>query len=379
MRMPTEMASGLQIMKTCSALQSSGIEVTLFNGTRFQTNPEMRRIDPFEYYDIRTTFQIRNVWFLDTQAVAKYLGPLLRPTRIVSNLLFPLTARLAMRKWRPSAVYTRQWLAARHLVSRNIPTIFEMHEADTPHFSKRAVTVVAKLTHSPALRSVVTISNGLKETLVESGAIANKVHVMPDAVDLANYATSVDSQTLRNQLGIAAGAFAAIYTGGAAPGKGVETIVEAAPLMPDVQFYIVGGQSHDLERITANTKPPSNLTFIPKVSPSVAARYQQASDVLLLPQISDQSQSPLKLYEYIAAGRPIVSTDIPPIREVLTHSRTALLAAPGSSEAFARQIKTIQENPELGNELTSAASSQLGDWSWERRGEKIAELIRAVV
>jgi len=377
MRMPTEMANGLQVMKTCSAITSAGIDLTLFNGTRYQITRSLKDVDPFTFYDLDNKFELKRVPYLDTQPLANYIGPLIRPARILSNALFPLAAELYIRRWKPSIVYTRHWLAARWLSKRGIPTAFELHEANTTHFSSRAVESVAKMTHTPSLKFVATISHGLKSSVVEAGGLSEKIYVVPDAVDLSNYNSASDRKTIRANLGIIENKPVAVYTGGAAPGKGVEVLLNAARLEPGVEFYVVGVSSQNLERIVTTTPVPSNVNIVKRVDASKAAQYQLAADMLLLPQESLQSQSPLKLYEYIAAGQPIIATNLEPIREVLEHEKSALLATPSSHESFAEQINKLKSNPDMGRTLAANAQQRIGNWSWERRGEQIADLVRA--
>jgi glycosyltransferase involved in cell wall biosynthesis len=100
--------------------------------------------------------------------------------------------------------------------------------------------------------------------------------------------------------------------------------------------------------------------------------------VLALPNpssaISTLFTSPLKLFEYMAAGRPIVASDLPAIREVLHHDVDALLVAAGDPAALAAGIERVLADPGLARRLAEAALSAVPAYSWDRRAERLEAL-----
>ena len=95
--------------------------------------------------------------------------------------------------------------------------------------------------------------------------------------------------------------------------------------------------------------------------------------------ISTQFTSPLKLFEYMAAGRPIVASDLPSIREVLQHEADALLVTPGDPAAMAAAIERLITNPSLSARLAAAALAAAPAYSWDRRAERLEELLNEIV
>src|SRR4029453_17817516 len=79
--------------------------------------------------------------------------------------------------------------------------------------------------------------------------------------------------------------------------------------------------------------------------------------------------SPLKLFEYMAAGRAIVASDLPAIREVLRHEVNALLVTPGDSTALAGGIERLLADSELAARLARNALNDVDDYTWSRRAE----------
>ena len=84
---------------------------------------------------------------------------------------------------------------------------------------------------------------------------------------------------------------------------------------------------------------------------------------------------PLKLFEYMAAGVPILATDLPSIREVLRHGENAWLIPPGDPKALAEGIRHLLENPELARRLAERARGDVQKYTWKHRAETILRLV----
>ena len=105
--------------------------------------------------------------------------------------------------------------------------------------------------------------------------------------------------------------------------------------------------------------------------------------MLLLPNpasaISREFNSPLKLFEYMASGRPIVASDLPSFREVLTDGRNAVLVEPGNPQALTAGIRRIKEDAALGERLARQALEDVRDYTWARRAERLDALCAEIV
>jgi glycosyltransferase involved in cell wall biosynthesis len=84
----------------------------------------------------------------------------------------------------------------------------------------------------------------------------------------------------------------------------------------------------------------------------------------------------LKLFESMAAGRPIIASALPSIREVLSHEVNALLVPPGEPKQLADAIRRLSEDRELGARLARQAGQDVRQYSWDERGRKIVRLIQ---
>lgn len=99
------------------------------------------------------------------------------------------------------------------------------------------------------------------------------------------------------------------------------------------------------------------------------------ADVLVLPNKSGWRESelftsPMKLFEYMASGKPVVASSLPSIREILSDNN-AFLVQPNNPAELARGIETLISNPELGKKLAAQALADVAQYSWEMRAKKI--------
>ena len=90
--------------------------------------------------------------------------------------------------------------------------------------------------------------------------------------------------------------------------------------------------------------------------------------------VSNAYTSPLKLFEYMASGRPIVASDLPSIREILTHERNALLIAPGNPQALTAAIRRLIEDRALGERIARQALEDAREYTWDRRAARLEAL-----
>jgi glycosyltransferase involved in cell wall biosynthesis len=173
------------------------------------------------------------------------------------------------------------------------------------------------------------------------------------------------------------------YAGHLYPWKGVDLLVEALALTPDVRGIIVGGHpaEPDLARVQALAARlgVTRVTFTGLVDPPRVAALLSEADLLVLPNrsthVSATSTSPLKLFEYLALGKPIVASDLPALREVLRDGDNAVLVEPDSAAALARGLQTVVSDARLAERLARHAFDEAEQYTWERRAERVEALL----
>jgi glycosyltransferase involved in cell wall biosynthesis len=143
-------------------------------------------------------------------------------------------------------------------------------------------------------------------------------------------------------------------------------------------LVLVGGELSEIRKIKDEYQL-RNLILIDRQPHTKIPYYLKAADVLVLPNkkgdaMSEKYTSPLKLFEYMAAGRPIVASDLSSIREIL-NDKNAVLVVPNNPHMLAGGIRKILEDQEFAGQLVSQGFSDVHNYSWEKRTDKILNFI----
>lgn len=357
-RVPDDWAHVLQILKTCDALARAGVTVELVVPYRIGTRKE----DPYAFANVGRTFRITRLPCIDLSRTSE--NPFLYHLRTFSFLFF---ARLYLAVLPHDLVYTRELLAP----TRPERTVFEVHAA-----TKNVLSAVSKLSRA---RSVVAISNGIREDLVRAGVPEHNVVVAPDAIDLDEFAKPESRSEARKRLGIREDAKVALYIGMLGSWKGTDTLAEAARLLaPEVKVVVIGGEEHELPEWRKRYPEVSFLGFRPYAE---LADNQQAADVLVLPNtgkdpVSARHTSPLKLFSYMASGIPMVVSDLPSLREVVDE-KSAFIVEPDDAAALAAGIRAALADPAEAARRSSAAQSLVAHHTWDARARRILNTLPA--
>lgn len=300
-RLPTEKAHGLQIMKTCEALADLGCDLTLIVTDRRGLITE----DPFDYYSVRRNFTIQRVASLESVRYGK-VGFL------AHYAAFSILAALAARSARGDIMYGRDELTLlAGLFFTRSPVIWESHTGSW----NIAARIVAR-----RAEKIVAISHGVKELYVKKGVDARKVWVIPDGIDPAEFSQPEQKTPARTRLGLPQEKKVALYVGRLDGWKGVDTLCKAADFIREgTVVAVIGGEENQVAEM--HRKHP-NVVFLGYRPYRELADNQSAADVLVLPntgkdEVSARMTSPLKLFSYMASGVPIVASDLPSIREIL--------------------------------------------------------------
>ena len=364
-RMPTEKAHGIQIMKTCEALAGQGVEVELLVPKRHNFIKE----DPFVFYKLPTTFSITRLWCWDLVS-ANFFGALgfwLESWTFFRSLKNYLQLRGG------AVFYTRDLALAYWLSEVSSDIYYEIHnlpeKTDARH---QAVWNRAK--------GLVVISNGLKKELVRRGVPQEKILVAHDAVDLKEFTVPESKEDCRKKLHLPLDKKIVVYTGHLYEWKGARVLTEAARTLPtSVAVYLVGGTELDILKFRTEYQQVSQLHFIGWQEHSQMVYWQKVADVLILPTssknvVGEKYTSPLKLFEYLASGTPIIASDSAAIREIL-NEKNSILVKPDSPDALQRAIKELLQNPTKYASLGVKGHQDSLNYSWGKRAQLIVSFV----
>lgn len=379
-RFPLERANGIQSFATCHALAERGHQVTMI--VRPDTHAPSR--DPYAFYG-RARIPTLHV------EVAPLTGP--PAARRAGYLTFALGRSLG--RARQDLIFTRDLALASMLLrlpsAVRAPIVYEAHTIAADAAAARPDLLSGGDTASPAkLRRLkardlhvwraadgyVTITAGLAREMARRFGPRERVAVVPDGVAHVQHAAHPRHQHPQHPFTIG-------YAGHLYPWKGADLVIEAAAALPDTRGLIVGGHhaEPDLARLRQQAVQldcASRVTFTGQIAPPDVPAQLRQMDVLLLPNrpsaISSEFTSPLKLFEYMAAGRPIVASDLPAFREILRDGENALLVEAGNPQALVAGITRVKSDPQLAERLARQAADDVREYTWARRAERLETL-----
>ena len=353
-RLPTEKAHGLQIMKTCEALAQGGAAVELVIPTRH--NP--LKDNPFSYYGIQECFKITRVQTPDLVQG----GPL---GFFLSALWFSEKVRWLRAFWAADIIYSRDALVLAQYLLLGRTLVLEAHAA--PSWLSM---LVARRVHR-----LVVISQGLRSAYEKRGIPASKSIVAPDAVDEHFFDNIPARAEARVALGLPADARIALYAGHLYPRKGADTFAAAAATMPETLALLVGGTKKDSASFTQRWGAHKNIKIIGHVPHERIPLYLRAADALVLPNSGRDADaarytSPMKLFEYMASGTPIVASEVPSLREVLGDDAAFFVPADNPQQLAQGIERALREGGEAATRAERALE-QVRAYSWRARAAHI--------
>jgi len=368
-RMPTEKAHGLQIAKTMEALTEKDVYATLWIPRR--ENALMQ--DVGAYYDLRSTFPVRFFSVPNFLRLPRFLGQL----RFWLDAFVFLLALAFTRIDREGIYYTRNPELAWLFKLKGASVWYEAHLFPL----SKAWLLKFFLAH---VDGIIANSHGTKTAFIDHGFL--DLHVVRNGVDIERFINAPKHEEARTLLNLPQDKTIVMYVGAFYAWKGVPLLLEAWRQhfagRDDLLLVLVGGTEQELGK-NGGLKAYLSLENVLLVDHAPAEKvpaYLSAADMLVLPNIpvgaeSIHYTSPIKLFEYMASGRPIVAADLPSIREVLS-PETAILFAAGDADALARGIAHALRSPDEARQLSERARKEADAYSWSARAQLLLNIVR---
>ncbi|MBC8393731.1 MAG: glycosyltransferase [Deltaproteobacteria bacterium] len=364
----SQKANIVQVLQMCHAFQQARIEVTLAvpQSRKGFTSHEIIRRE----LGIDADFQIQEYkkhgWRNRPMLLGAYWG----------------VASLLEKSQDYDYCFARNSFLAELAIRQGLKTIYEEHDQKLHRrrlLNRWYMRRLLRIIHSENLVRMVVISRALADVWQQRGVPSEKMLVLHDGFAAADYETVKTKSQARLELGIELDKKIVMYVGSLYPDRGVEIIFKLAKTFPDRLFVIVGGPDENKRcyESEARTQGVENILFYGRVPHSKVKDCLFAADVLLMlwtnrtPTIS--ICSPLKVFEYMAAGRVIVGTGFPTIREVLTDGENALLASP---ECFQELVSKLRQGLEMEYPNTVAENARcmaFEKYSWQIRVQTILD------
>lgn len=361
-RMPTEKAHGYQIAKMCEAYLNLGVALELIVPLR--QNPIIKSIR--EYYDLTRDIPIHYLptkdWLGSHRNLAFWRQSLNRLSFLIK------AARLTFSP--DTIICTRTPEIAWLFCKRGYRVFFECHQLPSrfPFLFSYAIR------HCFGL-SVTT--NAMKQDFLKFAKLPNdRVLVAPNGIDPTIFADSkINHDQAREALNLSKTDRLALYAGALYGWKGADVLAETLPSLPaNTLVYLIGGSDAEQSSFETRYRHPG-LHLLPFQPRSKIALWLKAADILVLPNkpinaLSERHTSPIKMFEYMASGTPIIASDIPSLREILT-DETCVFVKPSDPKLLASSIQKLFDDPQLAERIGSQAAQVASKYTWSHRAEKI--------
>lgn len=350
---PSRAANAVHVLNMSAGFAEQGQDVTLF-----------ARGDPRPAAPLLAQYGIQSNFSID-------LTPLRRPA-LLDRLRFLQRLRSRFASAAFDFAYGRSCYALLWGVPAATPLAYDLHSLSSHPVQRR---LEARLFRRPNFLFATAISRALADAYEAAYPhLAGRLVVTPCAASVPN--TTADETSRGN------GSLRVYYVGHLYQGRGIDLILAVASLQPGMDFHIVGGEEADIARW--REQAPANVTFHGYVKPADLPRFYAAADVCLSPhqrQVAGSGggdiaswTSPMKLFEYMSHGKAILASDLPAIREILSHEDDALLCPPEDPQAWSAALERLRSDAELHKRLGQAAARKLREkYTWDARARRILD------
>lgn len=367
---PSRFANSVHIMKMCACFASLGYDVTLLAPQKTKEMEEPAA-NPFSYYNVPQNFVLRRLpwhyWL---------------PGRAIFYALQTAWAALLLR---PDIIYGRFWPGLYLCGLAGLSYAVELHD-NFPEERGAFIRFLFRkaLTHK-RLRHVVVNSDALRRHIESNYPnLEGNVTVARNGSDPLPDTSRLPRPFIRRE-----GRIQAAYIGQLYEGRGMEILADLSALCPWADFHIVGGMDEDIARWKGKLAGRGNIFFHGYVPHAQTASFLKEADVLLAPYqqkvgLVDGTDNarwvcPIKLYEYMAAGKPILCSDWPILREVMRDGENGILCRADAPQDWADALKKLTDDKDYAAALGARAYKEfIENNTWQARAEKIISRLHAV-
>jgi len=378
-RLPSEKANSYQSMMMCEAFKKyfDGLEFWYPDrGDNIRSTSSADGV--FNYYDVNYKFTLKKLKTIDSQIAYKISHKLWAR---IHKIFFTINCVLSLLKEnRKAIIYTRDVYVLRALsILKRIKVLnntvyFEAHE-----YFKKLVS------YMPHISGVIVINKHLKDRYILADNSLNNILVCHDGVKVETF-KQYDMSTSKYELDLLKDVNYITYIGRLntmGNEKGVDDLLSSLDRLNNnnMILMIVGGEKSDIKKyqsLAEKNNISDKVVFIERQPVSELYKYLAASSVLLMPfpwtEHYAYNMSPLKMFEYMASNRVIVASDLPSIKEVLTHNVNAILYKTDDLHDLSAKIDWALSNDT--KQLSLQAYKDVKCFTWSERAKNIVEYIK---
>ena len=327
---PSTVASSIQIVKMCEAFSELKNDVLLIT-----TNVKKKNIDPFKYYNVKNKFNLKRIKnYTEFPLGIKYY-------------LFSIISIFEGLKFNPDIYITRNFFTCFLLILLRKETIIELHhDLNTESRIVRFLVKNFKFLNSKYLKKAIAITNGIKDEFINKRYMKkNKIIVLPSGSSLKN---TKNFSNIKSYFKI--GYFGSLYKS-----RGIDLIKKLAKIDRTNEYYLYG----DLKNINYLKYRNSikNLHFKNHIPYKDISKYLSKMDILILPYVSTitvagdvgditKYTSPLKLFDYLSAGKIIVCSNYKVLKEVINEDNAIFVKNYKNIYSWKNEINKLKNLPQ---------------------------------
>ena len=337
-------------------------------------------IDPVIFYQIKNFFVLKKIKSFDPVFLLKFPNGWYIKLQAIF-FMFSLFFFLCFKKNKDQYIfYTRDeyLLPILSILSKKI--VWESHALPVKqNFYKKYFKSIYK---------IVVLTRYIKEELIRLGVKENKILTSPSAVDLEIFSINISQENARKELNLPQDKIILGYTGNfktKSMDKGLTDILQALKILitknKNILFVAVGGSQIDIDFYQSMAKQnllDKYVIFLPKIEQKKLAIYQKAFDILLMPFPKEKHysyfMSPLKMFEYMAAHKPIITSDLPAVRDILSDEECVFVRSNDALD-LAAKINQLLNDESLCQKIADNAFNKVHNYTWLKRAEKIINFI----
>jgi glycosyltransferase involved in cell wall biosynthesis len=312
--------------------------------------------------------------------------------RILHNFTFARIASAVARDTAPDFVYERSslwgWPGVRLARAHAIPHVLEVNAPlarEQQRYRGLTFPALARAVERLVWRRadlVIGVSEPLRPYLQGAGVRAEDIRILPNGVDTSLFRSDVPREPARRRLNLE-GRFVIGFAGSLKPWHGVDWLLAAFEQLRQTDStahaLIVGDGPlrQSLEEQASNRGLRGTVTFTGAVDHEAMPDYLAAMDVAVAPYpaLDDFYYSPLKLFEYMAAGRAVVASRVGQVAQILADGETGLLCEPGNSASLVYCIRRLRSDAALRQELGRRAREASVAHTWSHTAEQVVSWV----
>jgi glycosyltransferase involved in cell wall biosynthesis len=364
-RFPSERAHMTQIVAMCNAFASLGHEVTLCVTNRKTIITE----SPEEFFGVKLAFAIERLTIPDIAGNLHYVPKMIRPLLFLfQRMAFSWKAARYIKANHFDLIYGRdEWVLWPLIYQIETPLVWESHEAKCSALARALIS---------ACKKCIVISEGIKDVYLRQGIPDKYLYVAHDAVDDRFFEPHISVDEARMHTNINTHKPVVLYIGGLEVWKGVETLCRATQGQSNFETYIIGGTEHEIRAYHARYPETHFLGARPYRELPIC---QQAADILVIPNsaresVSSEYTSPLKLFSYMTAKKPIVASRVSSITRVL-HDDEAFFFIPDDSQSLRSVIDDVLCDLKKCVPKIDRAYAKSMSFTWKNRARGIISFV----